>query len=178
MDTHHGALMLLGPTMDPRTAFDLSLRLPHLGLRMREHGSRALLFAERLHERGVDVTYPGLSTHPQHALYTAQLNEGYGFGGLLGIDTGSTERAFKLLDILQNDKAFGYSAVSLGYFDTLMSCSASSTSSELSEDDMRDAGIQPGYVRMSLGYTGDVEQRWSQLESALIQIGVLAQASA
>ena len=40
--------MLLGPTMDPKVASELSLRLPHLGLRMAEHSRRALAFAERL----------------------------------------------------------------------------------------------------------------------------------
>ncbi|MFG0312854.1 MAG: aminotransferase class I/II-fold pyridoxal phosphate-dependent enzyme, partial [Phycisphaerales bacterium] len=42
MDLHTGSIMLLGPTMDPRVAFDLSLRLPHLGLRMKEHSRRAM----------------------------------------------------------------------------------------------------------------------------------------
>ena len=37
MDLHTGRVMLLGPTMDPRNAFDVIQRLPHLGLRMREH---------------------------------------------------------------------------------------------------------------------------------------------
>ena len=48
MDLHLGAVMLLGPTMDPKVASELSLRLPHLGLRMAEHSRRALAFAERL----------------------------------------------------------------------------------------------------------------------------------
>ena len=48
---------------------------------------------------------------------------------------GSTEMANKLMDMLQNDYRLGYLAVSLGYFDTLMSCSGSSTSSELSEEE-------------------------------------------
>ena len=57
-------------------------------------------------------------------------------------------------------------AVSLGYFDTLMSCSGSSTSSELSEEEQRAAGIAPGLVRMSVGITGSLEQRLRQLEDA------------
>ena len=46
MDLHTGALMLLGPTMDPQVAFNLNLRLPHLPLRMAEHGRRAMMFAQ------------------------------------------------------------------------------------------------------------------------------------
>jgi methionine-gamma-lyase len=64
-------------------------------------------------------------------------------------------------------------AVSLGYFDTLMSCSGSTTSSEMSDEDKTTAGISPGLVRMSVGYTGTVEQRWRQLQKALERLGVV-----
>jgi methionine-gamma-lyase len=62
-------------------------------------------------------------------------------------------------------------AVSLGYFDTLMSCSGSSTSSEMSDEDKQSAGISPGLVRLSIGYTGTLEQRWQQLRDALEEVG-------
>jgi len=65
--------------------------------------------------------------------------------------------------------------VSLGYFETLLSCSASSTSSELSEDEQHSAGISPGLVRVSIGYTGSVEQRWGQLERALRELGLVGE---
>jgi methionine-gamma-lyase len=55
-------------------------------------------------------------------------------------------------------------AVSLGFSDTLMSASASSTSSELDEGALRAAGISPGWVRLSAGYTGRLEDRIAQLE--------------
>ena len=61
-------------------------------------------------------------------------------------------------------------AVSLGYFDTLMNCSSSSTSSEMSDEDKATAGIRPGLMRLSVGYTGTAEQRWQQLEDALIDV--------
>ena len=50
MDLHLGPVMLLGPTMDPAIASQLSLRLPHLGLRMAEHARRALAYAARLQQ--------------------------------------------------------------------------------------------------------------------------------
>lgn len=167
MDVHGGALMLLGPTMDPRVAFDLSLRIPHLGIRMQEHGRRALVFAQRLHDRGLPVTYPGLPSHPQHALFAALASAEFGAGGVFGLDLGTTERAFQLMERLQNAEGFGWIAVSLGYFDTLLSVSASSTSSEMPEADQQSAGLSPGLVRVSLGYTGTLEQRWGQMERAL-----------
>ena len=167
MDLHIGAVMLLGPTMDPRVAFDLSLRLPHLGLRMAEHSRRALFFSEKLESLGIEVSYPGLASHPQHKLVEALTNDGFGFGGLFAIDLGTAERAHEFMNDLQQAEGFGFLAVSLGYFDTLMSCSASSTSSELTEEELAEAGIKPGLVRISLGYTGTLEGRWSQFERAL-----------
>ena len=173
MDLHTGSIMLLGPTMDPRVAFDLSLRLPHLGLRMKEHSRRAMYFAAQLAQLDIPVAYPGLSDHPQHDLLTGLVNEGFGFGGLFAIDLGTSDRAFEFMNYLQQQESFGYLAVSLGYFDTLMSCSASSTSSELTEEELHEAGIRPGLVRVSLGYTGTLEDRWAQFERALKHVGVI-----
>ncbi len=171
MDLHTGMLMILGPTMDPQVAFDISLRIPHLPLRMAEHGHRTQLFAERLHAMGVTVGYPGLPGHPDHALMSRLHCPDYGYGGILTMDMGSVETANELLDLLQNKYHFGFVAVSLGYFDTLMSCSGSSTSSELTEADKTAAHISPGLVRLSVGYTGTAEQRWKQLSEALQRVG-------
>lgn len=171
MDVHNGSLMLLGPTMDPKVAAELSLRVPHLPMRMKAHGERALFFAERLQQRGFDVVYPGLPNHADHALARQLVRGEYGFGGIFTIDLGSSERAFRCMELLQNADRFGYMAVSLGYFDTLMSCSASSTSSEMSDEALRRAGISPGLVRMSIGYTGSIDQRWKQMEDALRVLG-------
>lgn len=174
MDLHVGPLMILGPTMDPQVAHSISLRIPHLPIRMIEHARRAKLFAERLQAAGVVVSYPGLPEHPDHELFHRIGRPDYGFGGLLTIDAGTRARAEALMDDLQNTEGFGFMAVSLGYFDTLMSCSASSTSSELSDEALRSAGIAPGLVRMSIGFTGSSEQRWRQLERSLRRTGLLS----
>jgi methionine-gamma-lyase len=173
MDLHTGALMLLGPTMDPQVAFNINLRIPHLPLRMAEHGKRAQVFAERLQALGLAVTYPGLPGHPDHELISDLHCPEYGYGGILTLDLGTEEQANQLMDMLQNDYRFGYMAVSLGYFDTLMSCSGSTTSSEMTEEDKSSAGISPGLVRMSVGFTGTTEQRWRQLHGALERLGVV-----
>jgi len=172
MDLHMGPLMLLGPTMDPHVAHAISLRIPHLPLRMAEHARRAQYYAERLSELGVRVSYPGLKGHPDHALMQSLGREEYGGGGVLTVDAGSKVKAEELMDELQNAHGFGYMAVSLGYFDTLMSCSASSTSSEMDEFSRTQSGIGEGLVRMSIGFTGSREQRWSQLRSALVAVGL------
>jgi len=174
MDLHTGSLMLLGPTMDPQVAFDISLRLPHLGLRMAEHSRRAHVIASRLDELGLPVAYPGLATHPDHALWSRLAHPDFGPGGILTLDLGTRERAFEFMSLLQNEHRFGLMAVSLGYSETLMSCSAASTSSEMPAEELEKAGIAPGLVRMSIGYTGTLEQRWSQLRSVLGQMGLLS----
>ena len=173
MDLHTGCAMLLGPTMDPRVAFDIIQRLPHLPLRMREHCRRAQLIAERLQERGAPVCFPGLSSHPGHERLASMLNDGYGFGGMLTVDCGTTERANHVMDALQNEEHFGLMAVSLGYYDTLLSCSGSSTSSEIAPAEQRRMGLSPGLLRISVGYTGDLDARVAQLERVLQKEGLL-----
>ena len=172
MDLHTGRVMLLGPTMDPRMAYDIIQRLPHLAIRMREHGRRAMAICRRLEELGVAVAYPGLPTFGQHELASALINEGYGYGGMFTIDCGTRELADDLLDELQNREDFGYIAVSLGYFDTLMSCSGASTSSEISEADQRKMGLSSGLIRFSIGYTGSLERRMAQIERAVKAVGL------
>ncbi len=173
MDLHQGPLMMLGPTMDPTIAAKISLRIPHLALRVEEHARRAETFAQRLQELGVPVSYPGLSDHPDFELMKKLRCEDYGFGGILTLDLGTEQKANDLMDVLQNKYGFGFMAVSLGYFDTLMSCPGSSTSSEMTDEDMSSAGIGEGLVRISVGYTGTVEQRWQQLENALLDVGAI-----
>lgn len=173
MDLHTGRVMLLGPTMDTRMAFDIIQRLPHLAIRMREHSRRALAICSRLEELGVPVVYPGLGSFPQHRLATDLINQGYGYGGMFTIDCGTRARADDLLDELQNREDFGYIAVSLGYFDTLMSCSGASTSSEIKPEDQQKIGLSPGLIRLSIGYTGSLEKRMEQMERAVGAVGLV-----
>lgn len=173
MDLHTGRVMLFGPTMDPRVAFDIIQRLPHLPLRMKEHSRRALAVARHLEKLGAPVVYPGLPSHPQYDLYTSLINEDYGYGGMLTLDCKTRQKAEKLMSILQNKERFGLIAVSLGYFDTLMSCSGSSTSSEIPPEDQEKMGLSPGLVRMAIGYTGSLDERIKQIERAVKSVGLV-----
>jgi methionine-gamma-lyase len=96
-------------------------------------------------------------------------NKSYGYGGVISIDMGTVKKANKFMSYLQNYSQFGFMAVSLGYYETLMSCTGSSTSSEMNEEEQKLAGITPGLVRMSIGYIGTLEQKWSQLEKAVLK---------
>jgi len=172
MDLHTGRVMLLGHTMDQRVAYDIIQRLPHLAIRMREHCERTMVIAERLHKIGAPVTYPGLPSHPQNDLIKSMVNPGYGYGGILTIDCGTKEKAEELMSILQNKERFGFVAVSLGFYDTLISCSGSSTSSEIPPEDQSKMGLSPGLVRMAIGYTGSLEARLEQIERAVRVVGL------
>lgn len=174
MDLHTGRVMLLGPTMDPTTAFEIIQRLPHLAIRIREHSRRAMAVAERLEALGTSVRYPGLPSHPQYDVMKTMMNPGYGFGGMLNLDCETRQKAEELMSVLQNRERFGLIAVSLGYFDTLMSCSGSSTSSEIPPEDQKNMGLSPGLLRFSIGYTGDLDSRLEQIERAVRSVGLLA----
>ncbi len=66
-------------------------------------------------QAGQQVLYPALESHPQHELFKRLSNKGgYGAGGLLTLDLGTTARANALMEALQNDHGFGLMAVSLG----------------------------------------------------------------
>ena len=170
MNLHTGRVMLLGPTMDPRVAFDVIQRLPHLAIRIREHGIRAVAMARMLKKMAVRVIYPGLPDHPGYELARRLGNDGYGFGGVLAIDCGSREKAEAMMEALQNEEKFGLIAVSLGFFDTLISCSGSSTSSEIDPQDQQKMGLSPGLLRIALGYTGSLEVRLEQMKRALEKV--------
>jgi methionine-gamma-lyase len=172
-DLHIGRAMLLGPTMDPRAAFDMIQRLPHLAIRMREHSRRAMAIAQHLEQAGVSVIYPGLASHPQHGLFAKLLNQGYGYGGVLAVDCGTQRQAEHFMSVLQNEEDFGYIAVSLGYYDTLMSCSSSSTSSEIPPEDQDKMGLSPGLVRLSIGFSGTLEDRIRQMDRAIRKTGLI-----
>lgn len=155
IDVNSGLIMLLGPVMDPRVAYELYSRLDHLAARMQGHSASAAYLANLMVESGIEgVVYPGLEKHPQHALIKKMLNPDYGFGGMLTLDVGSREKAIALAAALQKEK-FGLFAVSLGFTRTLMSCPAASTSSEIPSDEQEKMGLKSGLLRLSIGLAGD-----------------------
>lgn len=171
MEFHNGALILLGGTMNAQVAWQISMRLPHLGIRMREHGARALALAERLESLGLKVIYPGLKSHPNHEILKELRCEEYGFGGMLALDCGSMEKAMALAKCAQ--EGFAHHAVSLGFHDTLLCVPGLSTAHNLTDEEKVAADIAPGLVRVSVGFTGSLEQRWRQLRDALRAAGLV-----
>ncbi len=157
IDVNQGACMLLGPVLDSLRAASILKNLHTLHIRMKQHSANALNLATLLHDRRVKVFYPGLPHHPQHQHMKSMMNCQFGFGGVLAFDVGTLERANRLMVLMQKAKV-GYLAVSLGYFKTLFSAPAHSTSSEIPDDLKRKMGLTDGIVRMSVGLDNDIER--------------------
>ena len=116
---------------------------------MERHSANALAVACALEgASGISaVLYPGLPSHRQHELARRVLRGGLA-GGMLSIDlTGGREAGERFLDRLQ----VAVHATSLGSAETLCSHPASSSHRQLSADELRQAGLTPGMVRISIG---------------------------
>lgn len=167
-----GACMLLGPTMDSLRASSILKNLRTLHIRMKQHSHNALYLAERFEEDGMKVSYPGLPSHKNHELMKSMMHEEYGFGGLLTLDAGTTAKANELMELMQCEN-LGYLAVSLGFYKTLFSCSGSSTSSEIPEEERTAMGISDGLIRFSIGLDNDIERTYEKMRECMCKTGIL-----
>ena len=113
-DVNTGAGMLLGSTLDSLRAASILKNLRTLHLRIPKHSQNPMYLAGRFREDGLRVGYPGLRQHPGHALMTSQMQQEYGYGGILTLDAGSAENADRLMELMQHEN-LGYLAVSLGF---------------------------------------------------------------
>jgi cystathionine beta-lyase/cystathionine gamma-synthase len=137
----------LGGSLDPHACFLLDRGIKTLVVRMRQHNESAQRLAEFLSEHpGVrQVNYPGLASHPQHAL-TARLFDG--FSGMLsfepqgGVD--ATRRYFE-------KKRLPVSAPSLGGVETLATIPATTSHAGMSPEDRQRLGITDSLIRISVG---------------------------
>ncbi|GAC1692732.1 MAG: cystathionine gamma-synthase [Gemmatimonadaceae bacterium] len=132
-----------------------------LHLRMPAHDANGRRIAAWLAERlGAErVIYPGLPSHPQHALATRQMT---GYGGMISIEMGSKEAAARLLGRV----ALFSLAESLGGVESLISHPASMTHASIPPERRAELGITEGLVRLSCGVE-DADDLISDLEQAL-----------
>ena len=171
-NVNNGACMLLGPTMDSFRSASILKNLRTLHIRMKKHSENAMFLAERFENDGLKVKYPGLKSHKNHELMKSMMHEEYGFGGLLTVDVGSVEKANELMELMQTEN-LGYLAVSLGFYKTLFSCSGSSTSSEIPEDERKEMGLSDGLIRFSIGLDHDIERTYQKMREYMVKTGVL-----
>ena len=165
-DINTGTCMLLGPVLDSMRAGSILKNLHSLHLRMKKHSENASYLAKQISNYGVKVYYPGLESHPQHKLISEMINRDYGYSGMMVVDAGDSEKANKLMEKMQNT-GVGYLAVSLGYFKTLFSSPASSTSSEIPEERRNEMGLSDGMIRLSVGLDSDIENTYKKIEECL-----------
>ena len=152
----------VGTVMDPYPAYALGRGLKTLPLRVARHNATAQAVAEWLAQdrRVSDVYYPGLSTHPDHAIAARQMS---GFGGMVCFDLGgSFERAARLYDRLGIIKR----AASLGGAESLVSMPVLTSQWGHTDAQLRDAGVTRGMLRLSVGLE-DAADLIADLDQAL-----------
>ncbi|MBK7675699.1 MAG: PLP-dependent transferase [Candidatus Accumulibacter sp.] len=176
-DINAGPSMLLGPVLDSTRAASILKNLHSLHIRLRQHGRNALYLASGLDALGYTVHYPGLASHPQHALLARLMNPGYGWGGMMTLDTGDHAAANRLMTLMQRDKV-GYLAVSLGYFKTLFTTPGHSTSSEIPTEEREAAGLYEGLIRFSVGLDEDIAETMARIQHCLVEAEVSPTGSA
>lgn len=171
-DVNDGATMLLGPTLDNMRAASILKNMKTLPIRIKQHSYNAAYIAKQLEEDGIKVIYPGLKSHSSHNLYNEIGNLEFGYGGMLTMDAGTKEKAFALMEKMQ-EKKLGYLAVSLGYYHTLFSSPGTGTSSEIPKEERLAMGLTDSLIRFSIGLDHDIENTYLVMKACMKEVGVL-----
>ena len=172
-NVNDGACMLLGASMDSLRAASILKNLRTLHIRIKQHSHNAMYLAQKFEADGLKTVYPGLKSHPSHALFSRMMNPEYGYGGMLTIDAGDLETANKLMELMQ-ERNLGYLAVSLGFYKTLFSAPGSSTSSEIPLEEQMEMGLTDGLIRFSIGLDNDIERTYQMMRQCTVEVGVLS----
>ncbi|MFZ0211670.1 MAG: PLP-dependent aspartate aminotransferase family protein [Candidatus Acidiferrales bacterium] len=153
-----------GAGLAPMDCFLVSRGIKTLAVRMERHNANGMEVAKHLeaHPKVKRVIYPGLASHPQHAIAKKQQR---GFGAMLSFDVGSLEAA---RSVLNNVKICSL-AESLGGVETLISLPALMTHASMPKEVREQIGITDGLVRLSVGIE-DVEDLIADLDEALAKI--------
>lgn len=151
-----------GAVLDPHAAFLLDRGLRTLALRVRAANANAQAVAEAAsrHASVERVHYPGLPSHPQHALAKRQMPGG--FGGVVSIELASFERAKRFVDALD----LVTNAASLGGVESLVSIPVQQSHRGQPSAMLERSGIAPGTVRLALGVE-DADDLVADVERAL-----------
>lgn len=157
-----GLKELTGACLSPMDAYLVLRGMKTLALRMERHCQSAQRIAERLaaHPAVAQVFYPGLSSHPQHALCTRQMKLP---GAMIAFELkGGIEAGRTFIDALKLITC----AVSLGDAESLAQHPASMTHSTYAPAEREKHLITEGLVRLSIGLE-NADDLWQDLEQAL-----------
>jgi O-acetylhomoserine (thiol)-lyase len=153
-----------GSTPQPMTAFLLNLGLETLDLRIKKHSENALKVAQFLqkHDLIENVNYPGLEDNKYHELSLKYLDKGQCSGVVSFVLTGGRKMATIFMDSLE------LAAIVVHVADARTSVlhPASTTHRQLTDEQLKEAGISPGFVRLSVGIE-DSEDIIADLQQAL-----------
>ncbi|MGE7138652.1 trans-sulfuration enzyme family protein [Luteibacter sp. NPDC031894] len=152
----------IGAVAGPFDAFLAMRGLKTLHLRMRQHCESALALAAWLekHKAVERVIYPGLRSHPQHALARKQMD---GFGGIISVEVkGGKARAKR---VLERCELFAL-AESLGGVESLIEHPGIMTHASIPPATRKRLGISDGLIRLSVGVE-DLADLRNELESVL-----------
>ena len=155
----------LGSTPQPIAAFLLNLGLETLDLRIRKHSDNALKVARYLETRTdliESVSYPGLESSSEHEKALKYLDGGLSSGVVSFSMKGGRDMAMKFMDSLRLAKI----VVHVADARTSVLNPASTTHRQLSDELLREAGIDPGFVRFSVGIE-DIDDILEDIEGAL-----------
>jgi cystathionine beta-lyase/cystathionine gamma-synthase len=142
-----GFAVLQGASASPFDALNATRGIRTLPVRVARQCATALALAEFLeaHELATDVRYPGLASHPQHAVARRQMSAG---GTLVAFDVvGGLEAGKRFVEAVR----IAQHATSLGGPETLVTHPASTTHVNLLPDELEANGIGPGTIRLSAG---------------------------
>jgi len=140
-------MIYLGSSMDPEGAYLLIRGMKSLGPRVRQQCATAMDVAKYLsrHPKVARVHYPGLKTHPDHALAKKQMSD---FGAMMAFDMkGGVSAARRFCD---RTRLF-LMAASLGGVESLCVLPIYTSHYKMSKQELAGAGVEPGTVRISIG---------------------------
>jgi O-succinylhomoserine sulfhydrylase len=157
-------------SLSPINAWVVLKGLETLSIRMKAQSDRALALARWLEQQPAieRVYYPGLASHPQHALAMAQQN-GSGGAVVSFITRGGREGAFTTIDATRICSI----TANLGDTKTTITHPASTSHGRLSEPQRQAAGIVQGMIRVAVGLD-DVEDLKADLSAGLAKVSQAA----
>ncbi|TAM46143.1 MAG: O-succinylhomoserine sulfhydrylase [Gammaproteobacteria bacterium] len=157
-----GVLRTGGIALSPFNAWVFLKGLETLSLRMKAHSENALALAQWLEKQPKvkRVYYPGLASHPQHALAKSQQT---GFGGIVSFEVeGGQAAAWRVID---STRVISITA-NLGDAKSTITHPATTTHGRLTPEQRAEAGISDGFIRISVGLE-DVEDLKKDLARGL-----------
>jgi cystathionine gamma-synthase len=156
---------ITGSSLDPMAAFLLIRSMKTLALRVQRQNASAQRVAEWLEGRSevTAVNYPGLASHPQHAIAARQMR---GFGGVLSF---ALEGGFAAVERVLPRLRLVHRAANLGAVATVAGPPATTSHVECTAEERAAMGIPEGLVRYSVGIE-DVDDLVADLEQALAAV--------